>query len=323
MAYQREKPIAEHKVKTLNKLAELIENKRTTLIVSIKNIPSSQFQQIRAKLRGKALIMVPKKSLVQRAIDKIEKGGVKNLREYYKGDCAILFSDIGPFELSGILSKEKTPAKAKTGQIAPEDIEIEAGPTELVPGPAISELSSLGLQVEVKEGKLNIKNNKVIVKQGEKINENAAGIMSKLDIMPFSIGLEPLIAYDNKKDKIFTDIKINSEQVLKELKHIAGRTFAFAYSIGYICKETIKLLLGKANSEVNVLNKLIRTDEKSKQAEETDVKGQENKGISKEKPEEEKEDESAEKKPEKKSEEKSKESKNQTQSENKSKGEEK
>ena len=77
------------------------------------------------------------------------------------------FSDTDAFEISGILADEKSPAKAKPGQESPEDIEIKAGPTELLPGPDISALSAVGLQPKVEEGKIAIAVDATLLKKGE------------------------------------------------------------------------------------------------------------------------------------------------------------
>jgi len=134
--------VSEEKMNTVRELSELIKNKKTILIASIKNLPASQFQEIGKKLRGKAIIKVPKKNLIFRVLDSSEKDVIKKLKEHIKENVAILFSDLDCFELASELIKNKSPAKAKVGQEAPEDIEVQEGPTDLVPGPAISELGA-------------------------------------------------------------------------------------------------------------------------------------------------------------------------------------
>ena len=188
--------IPERKLKTVKELVDLIKNKKTVLIASIKNLPASQFQEIGKKLRGKAIVKVPKKNLIFRAIDESGNTNAEKIKEQIEDSSAILFSDLDSFELAGELLKSKTPAKAKAGQEAPFDISVEAGPTELVPGPAISELGSLGIQIQIENGKINIKEEKVIAKEGSKISQGAADIMAKLDIKPFSIGFIPLSGFD-------------------------------------------------------------------------------------------------------------------------------
>ena len=248
--------IPESKIKTIKELVELMKNKKTILIASIKNIPASQFQEIGKKLRGKAIIKVPKKTLTLRAIEESELKEDKKFKENIIESIALLFSDLDTYDLAAELVKNKTPAKAKAGQIAPMDIEIPEGPTELVPGPAISELGALGIQIQIKEGKIEIKQAKIIAKEGNKISQGAADLMSKLDIKPFLIGFTPLVALDNEKGVLYTEIKINKEETLEDLKISFGKALAFAVYIGNTNEDTIKFLLAKALSHEKALEKL-------------------------------------------------------------------
>ena len=61
--------VSKRKIKTVSELAELIKNKRTILIASIKNIRASQYQEIAKKLRGRAIVKVPKKNMIFKALD--------------------------------------------------------------------------------------------------------------------------------------------------------------------------------------------------------------------------------------------------------------
>jgi large subunit ribosomal protein L10 len=297
---KREKPIPELKIKLVKELSDLIKNKKTILISSIKNLPASQFQEIGKKLRNKAVIKVPKKNLFLRAIDGLKDKDIEKIKEQFKDSNAILFSDLDAYELAGELLRNKSPAKAKPGQEAPMDIEIPAGPTDLVPGPAISELGAVGLQVQIEKGKISIREPKVIVKEGEKISQPAADIMAKLDIKPFSIGFIPLSAFDNSTKKLYLDIKINTEEAVEKLKEAYGKSLAFAVERGYASPETIKFLLGKAGMHEKALSNL----------------------VGKEQPKENKEEKTEEEKPEENKEESPAET-TQTPEENKSEGEEK
>jgi len=248
-------------VKTVEDLKNLIETKKTILIASIKNLPASQFQEISKKLRGKAIVKVPKKNLILRALDSSSKEAIKDLKEKLEDSIAILFSDLDSFELAGELSSNKSPAKAKAGQEAPEDIEVSAGPTDLVPGPAISELGALGIQIQIEKGKITIKEPRVIAKEGEKISSGAADVMNKLDIKPFSVGFIPLCAFDNEEGKFYAELKIDKEATLEELKTFYSKALSFAVEIGYSNENTIKFLIGKAGLHEKVLKKLKPAEE--------------------------------------------------------------
>ena len=255
------KDVPEKKIKGVKEIVRLINGNNSIIISSIKSLPSRQFQLATKNFRGKAEIKVLKKSTITRALDACKEAGVHKLKEYVKEDVAFIFSNLEVFELSAMLSEKKSPVKAKTGQVAEEDIEIEPGPTELVPGPVISELGTLGLKIQIEDGKINIREKKVVVKKGEKVTEAAASILSKLDVKPFYVGLEPLIGYDKKEDKIYENIKVDKAKTLEELGMLAGKAIAFAVSLSYACKDTIKYLLGKGLSHEKALEKFIKTEQ--------------------------------------------------------------
>lgn len=243
------------KKKVVKELVDLIKGKKTILIASIKNIPSSQFQEMTKKLRGKAVVKVPKRNLIVRAIEDSKDDSLKKIEEQIKENVAILFSDVDCFELAGELVKNKSPTKAKAGQEAPEDIEVQAGPTELVPGPAISELGAVGIQIQIDKGKISIKEPKVVVKKGNKISAAVADVLSKLDIKPFTTSLVPVAGYDASEKKVYTEININPEKVIADLKKAYSRVLPFAVEIGYATSDTIKFILLKANMNAKALEK--------------------------------------------------------------------
>ncbi len=261
--------ISEKKISAVKEFADLIKNKRTILIASIKNLPASQFQEIGKKLRGKAVVKVPKKNLIIKAIDNSGNDSVKRLKEYIKEDVAVLFSDLDSFDLASELLANKIPAKAKAGQEAPSDIEVQAGPTDLIPGPAISELGALGIQIQIEKGKINIKQPKIIAKKGEKIPQGAVEIMNKLDIKPFSIGFTPLSALDSKEGKLYLEINIDKEGVLEELKTSFGKALPFAVEVGYICEDTIKFMIHKAGIYEKALERLKPAGKSAQDTQET------------------------------------------------------
>lgn len=267
--------VSEEKIRTVKRLVELIKNNNTVMIASIKNLPSKQFQDIRKKLRTKAKVRVVKKRIMLKALDDSEKK-IAALKRYVQENSAVLFSELDAFELAGFLAENKNPIKAKPGQTADKDIEVEEGPTDLIPGPVISEFGNLGVQIAVEDGKIAIKQKKVIAKQGEKIKEAAASIMAKLDIKPFEIGLEPLAIYDSKTGKIYTDIKIDKKKTAEELKTSAIKALGLAQKIVYYCKETIGCLLAKANADEKAISSLQQTEETKEQTKEEKAEKTEN-----------------------------------------------
>ena len=261
--HKRTKKVPEHKIITVKKLSDEVKNRRTTLVASTKGLPSASFHKIKKDLRGKADIRVAKKKLILRAFDDSKESAIEPLKASVNADFALFFSDVDPFMLSGILTDNQSPAKAKAGDIAPEDIKVEPGPTDLVPGPAISELSGVGLKVAVEGGKLAIKQPHTLVKAGEVIKANVAGVMGKLNIAPMKVGFEPLAAYDSKDKKVYTGIKIDKKGTLENLKDSITRALSFAVNIAYPNKDSLKYIISKAGLQEKAIQNLV--DKKNNQ----------------------------------------------------------
>ena len=262
MEKQNKTKVPAAKVKAVKDLSERIKNSKTLIVVSIKGVPSKQFQAIKKSIRDDAYVKVAKKNIMIRAIKDVNKNNILQLEKYINENSAFVISNIEGYELAGILNEKRTPVFAKAGQIAPDDIEVKGGPTDLVPGPAISELGALGLKVSVEGGKLSIKGNKIVVTKGKAINSGVASVLQKLHMQPFSVGLKPVSIYDVEAEKIYTEINIDPEGTAKEIRESASTALGFAQNIIYYCKETVGYFLSKANMSAEHLNKL-NTEKKS------------------------------------------------------------
>jgi large subunit ribosomal protein L10 len=171
-------------------------------------------------------------------------------------DCALLLSKDDSFVLAGWLTENRNPIGAREGQVAEEDIHIEEGPTDLVPGPVISELGALGLQIMVEDGKITIRKGKVVVKKGEKVSNVAVSILQKLGIKPFMIGISPIAFYDASSKKVYVGVKIDKKKMLADILSTNARAVGLAIARAYPTRATIGMLLAKANAQNNALIKL-------------------------------------------------------------------
>jgi large subunit ribosomal protein L10 len=243
---ERIKEIPEYKLELVKELANKIKSSKTVLIASTKGLPSSQFHSIKKKMRGSADVKVARKSAVLRAIDDSKMEGIASLKDNIGSDVALFFSDLDPFALSGLLIDNESEAKAKAGDTAPFDIIVEPGPTELIPGPAISELGSVGLKVAVENGKLAIKSQTTVAKEGAIVDEKLASVLGKLNISPMKVGFLPEAAYSSEDKKVYVGIKIDKAGALELLQECAGKSLSFAVNIVYPTEKTIGALIGKA-----------------------------------------------------------------------------
>src|SRR3989344_5729642 len=243
------------KEKQVQDLAGRIKRARTLMIVSVNSLPSKQFQDIKKVIRNEAYVKIAKKNIIMRALQQLGKDSLTNLESHIHADIALVLSDKEGYELARILNQKKTPAYAKAGQIAPDDIIVKAGPTNLVPGPAISELGAVGIQISIENGKISIKADKMVLQGGKEIKGNVASLLQKLDIKPFSVVLIPLVIYDTQSEQLYTHISIDPQGATNALAMSAGKALGFAQKIEYYCRETIGYFLAKANAQGVALSK--------------------------------------------------------------------
>ena len=240
--------VASWKKDVVSEIVADITSYPVTAVVSMEGIAAPQLQSMRAGLRGHAKVRMAKNKLLKIALaEAAEKvPGLEQLEDAIDGQCAIVATDLNPFKLFNKLKATQTPAAAKAGQLAPEDIVVPEGPTPFGPGPIIGELQKLGLPAQIMAGKIVIKKNTTVVKKGEPISADLAAMLPKLEILPMVVGMDARA--------VFGDGIVYSREVLdvpdgyyqSMLATAAYNALALAVDIVYPAKETMVPLVTKA-----------------------------------------------------------------------------
>lgn len=247
--------ISDFKKKTVNDIVKLSREYPIVGVVNMENLPAPQLQSMRAELRGKVELFMTKKTLMKVALEKIknDRKGIEVLEDYFSGMPALIFTKDSPFKLSRILRKSKTPAPAKAGQTAPNDIIVPKGPTPFAPGPVISELSGAGLKVGVEGGKVAVKEDTVVAKKGDRITGKVAEVLTRLGIKPMEVGLGLMVAYENGTIYGREILDVDEQQYISNVSLAALQGFNLAFNITYVTKDNAKLLVGKAFTDAKAL----------------------------------------------------------------------
>ena len=241
--------VAEWKYGEVKKLTDLFTNKKVVGIVEIGGIPAPQMQQMRSNLHGTTNIRSAKNSLLFRALDEAEKQikGISGLKELITGQTAVIATDMNPFKLFGQIKTTRTMAPARGGETAAHDIMVKAGATPFKPGPVVGELQKVGIPAAIQEGKVIIKNDKVIVPEGEKIPKGVAQMLTRLEIYPVEIGMTLHAVFEDgdifKPDVLDIDV----DEFIGRVSQASSNAFNLAVELGWINGLTIKPLLMKAH----------------------------------------------------------------------------
>jgi large subunit ribosomal protein L10 len=210
---------------------------------------------MRGQLRKDVVLLMSKRRLMKLAIEhsKATKKGIENLEPYLKGMPALLFTKENPFKLFRIIKRNKSSAPAKAGQTAPKDITIKAGVTPFMPGPIISELSRFKLKTGVEGGKVAIKEDAVVCKEGQVINGELANLLTKFGIQPMEIGLDLVAVYENGVIFPKSVLDVDEEQFMNNLMTAANWSINLAVEVGYFTKDIIDIMLSKAHNDALAL----------------------------------------------------------------------
>ncbi|MBT7903658.1 50S ribosomal protein L10 [Candidatus Woesearchaeota archaeon] len=248
--------VSEQKKETVKELVELIKTYPIIGALNMSDLPARQIQKMRENLRGQVVIKMTKRRLMKIAFEQAEKDkkGISKLNEKLIGMPALLFTKDNPFAIFKTLNKNKSSAPAKAGQIAPKDIIIPAGPTSFAPGPIIGQLGALGIPTGVENGKVAVKKDATVAKEGDKIKSELAGILTRLGIEPMEIGLALTAVYEDGMIYDKNVLNIDEDEYINNITQCHTWAFNLCMEAGIFNKETIGLMLTNGASDARALS---------------------------------------------------------------------
>lgn len=242
------------KEETVQSFTKLIDEYPIIGVVDMENLPAKQLQNMRSSMRKKGIVLkMTKQRLIFKAFEKAKKDDVGKLKEYFRGMPAIIFTKENPFTLFKLLKKSQSNAPIKAGQTAPDDIIVPAGPTGFAPGPVIGELGGVGIKSGIVDGKVAIKEDSQVAKEGDVISAKLAGLLSRLGIEPMKIGLNLTAVFENGEILTKSVLDIDEEAYKNDLIKAHQDAFALAMEVSYTNADTIEPLLQKAFMDATTL----------------------------------------------------------------------
>ena len=242
--------VATWKKDKVENLAREISSSKTVAVLNMEDLPSRELQKIRENVGDKVNLRMTRKTLLRLALAASGRKSASKLVEHVdEGMPALLLSELDSFELWQLLKENMSESPAKPGQKAPFDIIIPAGPTNFAPGPILGELGDVGIKAGINAGKIEIKEDSLVVKEGEEINEKLSAILSRLNIRPMKMGLNLIVSLEDETLFLRKTLDVDSEEYAKDLGKSYSDAVKLAYGVGIINKVTAKLLLQKAETD--------------------------------------------------------------------------
>ncbi len=248
--------VAKWKKDEVDALVKLLRDSPVVGIANVDGIPSAQMQTMRKQLRADARIKISKNTLLSLALKEIarEKPGADALIPKMTGSTALIMTQMSPFRLFKTLEAAKTKAPARGGELAPDDIKVQKGETQFKPGPIVGELQRAGIPAKIDQGKVMISADKTLVKKGDRIPQEVAQMLTRLEIFPLVVGMDLKAALD--KGTVY-DTGALSVDYLGQLVTAHRQAINAAVFAGWAEKGTVEPLIAVSYGKMLVLAKLV------------------------------------------------------------------
>jgi len=236
----------EQKEAKVEEFEQAIQEHKVIGILDMQSLPARQLQEIEREIEEFADIKMSRKTLMDIALENIEKEGIDHLDTDQAMQPAFIFSTKDPFQLYSLIQDNQTSAAADGGEIAPNDIEVPEGDTGIGPGPMLGKLQQTGAQVQVQDGSIHVMEPATMVEAGEEITSDDAEILNQLGIEPLQIGLDLVIAYNDGEVFNAEELDIDTEQYRQDIESAATAGFNLAVNAGVVNETTASAIISEA-----------------------------------------------------------------------------
>lgn len=231
------------KMELVAKLAKELKSHKTIAVLPTEGLPDRLLQKVRNQLKGRAELVIARKTLLARAL---KEAGFGSLEEQVNGNVALIISDEDPTELYKTIRSNRLQLAAKPNQVSPQDISIEPGDTSIAPGQTVTDLKAGGIDVKIDKGKVVIAKGKVLVTKGAKISGAVANALKILDIKPFAVSPKLRLALSN--GVVFSEaaLGVDEEFVRAEMAKSFRAAYEISLEIGLVTVYNVEELTARA-----------------------------------------------------------------------------
>ena len=180
------------------KLTNLLDEYPKCFIVGADNVGSKQMQEIRIALRGQAIVLMGKNTMMRKAIrGHLETNpDLERLLPHIKQNVGFVFTKMELLAVRDLLLANKVKAPARAGALAPVDVVVPAQNTGMGPEKT-SFFQALAIPTKITKGTIEIIKDVELIKTGDRVGMSEATLLNMLKISPFSYGLVISKVYDS------------------------------------------------------------------------------------------------------------------------------
>ncbi len=234
------------KAQMYQQLQELPKKYKVLALIKMYKVRSTQILPLRKILKDDVEFVSIKDKVAQKALEKLDVPGIKDIVGELSGQCMFMFTNMSPFKLNVLLAKNKIMMMARGGDVASLDVVVPAKNTGIAPGPMLTEFKEAGIPTKIDQGTIWIAKDTTPVLKGEVINEKLASILGKLDIKPVEAGILLYVALEDGVKYVEAEMVIDVEKIRGEFAQAHQEAVSLSIAAAYITPDNISQILSKA-----------------------------------------------------------------------------
>ncbi len=251
--YQNRTKYPQKKAKMYQQIQELPKKYKVIALVRMEKVRSSQLLPLRKKFKQEVEIVSIKDKVAQKALVALKIPAIEKLAEKLVGQCVLMFTNMSPIKLNILLGKNKIMLAARGGDKASIDVVIKAGNTGITPGPILTDFKEAGVSTKIDQGTIWITKDSLPAKKGDIISTKLATLLTKLDVKAVEAGISLNSALEENLMYNQEELAVDVEKYREAFTQAYQEALALSIEIGYITKENISIILGKAARQARSL----------------------------------------------------------------------
>lgn len=237
------------KAEYYERLTNLFGTYSKMFIVNVDNVGSQQMNATRKSMRGVAEIVMGKNTLIKKVLADFLEANPGNyygsLSEHVKKNIGFVFTNGDLAKVRDLILANKVPAPARVGAFSPVDVTIPAGPTGIDPGQT-SFFQVLQIPTKIVKGSIEITSAVNLIKKGDKVGGSEAALLQKLNIRPFSYGLQIGKVFDQGAIFDVDVLDIDESILAKNFQFAVSQLAALSLELGYPTQVSLSHSIGNA-----------------------------------------------------------------------------
>jgi len=194
----------ETKLKLVDEIRRCLDSYKNLFVFSYHNMRGNKLAVVRTRFKTDGRFFLGKNKIMALALGRIpqeeHKEGLSRVSKLLTGQRGLLFTNWTVEKVTSYFESLRENDFARSGNVATETVQLDAGPMEQFPFNLEAQLRKLGLPTKLEKGVVTLATDHVVCNVGEKLTPEQAKILQYLDFKMAEFRIELLCVWSRDID---------------------------------------------------------------------------------------------------------------------------